>query len=100
MTATRRHIARKFDKLLQKLDRRTGKELEAEPEYIKNGDFALAFGVPTKPLWVETFVEFRLMAVSLSVTRNRRLLCVSSRLSRRSMTRLLSRSKSLTTQLS
>ena len=52
------HIACKFDKLLQKLDRRTGKELEAEPEYIKNGDSALVLVVPTKPLCVETFMEY------------------------------------------
>ena len=52
------HIACKFDKPLQKLDRRTGKELEAEPEYIKNGDSALVLVVPTKPLCVETFMEY------------------------------------------
>ena len=41
------HIAYNFD-TLQKLDRLTGKELEAEPEYIKNGDSALVLVVPTK----------------------------------------------------
>ena len=41
------HIACKVDKLLQKLDRWTGKELEGEPEYIKNGDSALVLVVPT-----------------------------------------------------
>ena len=42
------HIAYNFHKLLQKLDRRTGNELEAEPVYIKNGDSALVLVVPTK----------------------------------------------------
>ena len=36
------HIACKFNKLLQKLDRRMGKELDAEPEYIKNGEASLS----------------------------------------------------------
>ena len=37
----------RFD-TLQKLDRMTGKELGAEPEYIKNGDSTLVLIVPTK----------------------------------------------------
>ena len=41
------HIACKFDKLLQKLDRRTGKELEVDPKSIKNGHSALVLVVPT-----------------------------------------------------
>ena len=41
------HIAYNFD-TLQKLDRRTGKELEAEAWYIKNGDSTLVLVVPTK----------------------------------------------------
>ena len=36
------HIACKFDKLLQKLGRRMGKGLDAEPEYIKNGEASLS----------------------------------------------------------
>ena len=35
-----------------------GKELEAEPEPIKNYDSALVLVVPTKPLCVETFMEY------------------------------------------
>ena len=35
-----------------------GKELDAEPEHIKNGDSALVLVVPTKPLCVETFMEY------------------------------------------
>ena len=47
-----------MDKLLWKLDRGIGKELEAEPEYIKNGDSALVLDFRTKPLCVETFTEY------------------------------------------
>ena len=52
------HIACKFDALLSKLDRRTGKEMEANPEFIKNGDSAMVKVVPTKPLCVEEFAKF------------------------------------------
>ena len=47
-----------MDKLLWKLDQRMGKALEAEPGYIKNGYSALVLVVPTKPLCVETFMEY------------------------------------------
>ena len=67
-----------------KLDQRMGKELEAEPGYIKNDNSARVLAVRTKPLCVETFRSTRLFAVSLSITGIRRLLWVSSRLSRRS----------------
>ena len=50
------HIACKIDKLLQKLDRWIGKELEVDPESIKNGDSAPVLIVPTKLLCVETLV--------------------------------------------
>ncbi|BFU22218.1 elongation factor 1-alpha 1 [Entamoeba histolytica] len=53
------HIACKFEELLSKIDRRTGKSMEGgEPEYIKNGDSALVKIVPTKPLCVEEFAKF------------------------------------------
>ncbi|KAL7719203.1 Elongation factor 1-alpha [Entamoeba marina] len=52
------HIACKFDELLSKLDRRTGKEMEANPEYIKTGDSAMVKVIPTKPLCVEQFSEY------------------------------------------
>ena len=52
------HIACKFETLLSKLDRRTGKQSEANPEFIKNGDSALVKVVPTKPLCVEEFAKF------------------------------------------
>jgi elongation factor 1-alpha len=52
------HIACKFAELESKIDRRTGKELEAEPKSIKMGDAAMVRMIPTKPLCVETFVEY------------------------------------------
>ena len=66
------HNVCKFDNLQQKLDRSTGGELDAEPDYIKNGeaslslqlyprfydgDSALVIAVPTKPLCGETFMD-------------------------------------------
>jgi elongation factor 1-alpha len=52
------HIACKFDKLLQKIDRRTGKELEAEPKEIKNQEACIVQLVPQKSMVVETFAEY------------------------------------------
>jgi elongation factor 1-alpha len=52
------HIACKFDQLLQKIDRRTGKELEPEPKEIKNGDSAIVKMIPQKAMVVETFAEY------------------------------------------
>ncbi|KAG6482011.1 hypothetical protein ZIOFF_058638 [Zingiber officinale] len=52
------HIAVKFAEILTKIDRRSGKELEKEPKFIKNGDAGLAKMVPSKPMVVETFAEY------------------------------------------
>ena len=52
------HIAVKFEKLLQKIDRRTGKELEAEPKEIKNQECAIVEMVPQKAMVVETFSTY------------------------------------------
>jgi elongation factor 1-alpha len=52
------HIACKFEKLLQKIDRRTGKEIEAEPKDIKNQEAAIVLMIPTKPMVVETFQQY------------------------------------------
>ena len=40
------------------MDRRTGKELEANPEYIKTGDACIVTLVPSEPLCVEAFSKF------------------------------------------
>jgi len=52
------HIACKFAELLTKVDRRSGKELEAAPKNIKSGDAAIVKLIPTKPMCVESFAEF------------------------------------------
>jgi len=52
------HIACKFAELLTKVDRRSGKELEAAPKNVKNGDAAIVKLIPSKPLCVETFAEY------------------------------------------
>jgi len=52
------HIACKFQELVTKVDRRTGKELEKEPKAIKNGDSAMVIMSPSKPMCVETFSEY------------------------------------------
>ena len=52
------HIACKFEKLLTKLDKRTGKKVEDNPKLIKNGDAAIVNMIPSKPMCVETFKEF------------------------------------------
>lgn len=44
------HIACRFDKITSKIDRRTNKELEAEPKFVKNGDAAIVDLKPTKPM--------------------------------------------------
>lgn len=52
------HIACKFAKIEQKMDRRTGKKLEDEPKCIKSGDAAIVVLIPSKPMVVEPFTEF------------------------------------------
>jgi elongation factor 1-alpha len=52
------HIACKFYEILTKIDRRSGKELEANPKNIKNGDAAMVNLVPSKPMCVETFTDY------------------------------------------
>jgi len=52
------HIACKFHEILTKIDRRSGKELEAFPKNIKSGDSAIVKMVPSKPMCVESFSEY------------------------------------------
>jgi elongation factor 1-alpha len=40
------------------MDRRSGKVLEENPKFIKSGDAAMVKLIPSKPLCVETFVEY------------------------------------------
>jgi len=52
------HIACKFNELVEKIDRRTGKATEALPKMVKSGDAAIIELIPTKPLCVESFAEY------------------------------------------
>jgi elongation factor 1-alpha len=52
------HIACKFHELLTKLDKRTGKEIEAGPKFIKSGDAAIVKMLPSKPMCVESYAEY------------------------------------------
>ncbi len=53
------HIACKFTEIKQKIDRRTGKELEALPKFIKSGDAAMVILTPSKPMVVEKFASYQ-----------------------------------------
>jgi elongation factor 1-alpha len=52
------HIACKFAELTKKIDRRSGKELEANPKFVKTGDAAIVTLIPQKPMCVESFTEY------------------------------------------
>jgi len=52
------HIACKFDTILEKIDRRSGKTLEENPEKVKSGDSALVEMKPSKPMCVEAFSDY------------------------------------------
>lgn len=52
------HIACKFQELVEKIDRRSGKKLEDNPKSVKSGDAAIAVLVPSKPMCVEAFSEY------------------------------------------
>lgn len=52
------HIACKFAEFIKKIDRRTGKEVENAPKQLKSGDSAIIKMVPSKPMCVESFMEY------------------------------------------
>merc|ERR1711978_73822 len=52
------HIACRFDELVEKIDRRSGKVLEASPAAVKSGDACIALLKPSKPMCVEPFAKF------------------------------------------
>ena len=52
------HIACRFSELVTKIDRRTGKELEAGPKSVKSGDSCIVKMVPSKPMCVESFQQY------------------------------------------
>jgi len=52
------HVACKFQEIVSKIDRRTGREIEKDPKFLKTGDSAIIKIVPSKPMCVETFAEY------------------------------------------
>ncbi|KAG5180820.1 putative translation elongation factor 1-alpha [Tribonema minus] len=52
------HVACKFAHITQKMDRRSGKVMEENPKFIKNGDAAMVTLEPSKPLCVESFSDY------------------------------------------
>lgn len=52
------HVACKFSKLVQRIDRRHGKKVTEDPEWIQKDDAAVVVVEPSKPLVVETFKEY------------------------------------------
>lgn len=52
------HIACKFAELKEKIDRRSGKTMEAFPKALKSGDAGIVEMIPSKPMCVETFSEY------------------------------------------
>lgn len=51
-------IACKITEIVAKIDPRTGKEVEKNPQFLKQGDFAIVKFKPIKPLVVEKFSDF------------------------------------------
>merc|ERR1711988_2059498 len=52
------HVACKFAKITEKLDRRTGSTAEKDPSSVKSGDGCIVILEPTKPMVVETFESY------------------------------------------
>ena len=52
------HVVCKLTEIRSRLDRKTGVELEMDPESIKPGDSAIVKLVPIKPMVIETFRFF------------------------------------------
>jgi len=52
------HIACKFSQILSRMDRRSGKVEEENPKSVKKGDACMAILVPSKPMCVESFVDY------------------------------------------
>jgi elongation factor 1-alpha len=65
------HIACKFAELLEKIDRRTNKSIEANPKFIKSGDSCIVKLVPSKPMvcYISTPQTFASSLILYSVCR-------------------------------
>ena len=55
-------VACTFDKLLAKMDPRTGQVTEENPDFLKKGDAAMVLIKPTKPLAIEEQAKFKPLA--------------------------------------
>merc|ERR1711970_608756 len=53
------HIACKFEALEEKIDRRSAKKLEDNPQSVKSGDATIAKLIPQKPMCVEQFSDYQ-----------------------------------------
>ncbi len=51
-------IACRISELVSKVDPRTGKELEKNPQFLKQGDAGIAKFIPIKPMVIEKFSDF------------------------------------------
>ncbi len=51
-------VACRFDKILQKLDQRSGQVLEENPDFVKKGESMIATLIPLKPMCIETYKDF------------------------------------------
>merc|ERR1712086_264533 len=52
------HIACRFDALLEKMGKRSGKSMGKNPKFVKNGEACKAILKPTKPMCVEAYKEY------------------------------------------
>lgn len=52
------HVSCSFHDIKSKMDRKTGKVLEENPEFVKQGDACMVEMLPHKPLCVESFNDF------------------------------------------
>ena len=52
------HIACKFEKLKEKIDRRSGKVLVNNPQFVMTGDAAIVEMRPSKPMCLEAFKDY------------------------------------------
>lgn len=52
------HVACKFASIKEKLDRRSGKVIAKNPEFVQNGDACIVELEPTKPFCAEPFTDF------------------------------------------
>lgn len=52
------HVPCRFDKILAKVDRKTNKIIEENPEVLCNGDYGIVKMIPIKGLCIENFSEY------------------------------------------